>query len=69
MFVPFFHHSLDAVLGHLILFLFHLNGVDKLLHDAVQSGDVGFQLLHSETAVWGPWVDMVVRVWPSLWVL
>ena len=41
--------------------------MDESLHDAVEPGYIGFQLLHCETAVWGPWVDLVVRVWPSLW--
>ena len=41
--------------------------MDKSLHDAVQPRDVGFQFLHGEAAIWGPWVDVVVRVWPCLW--
>ena len=54
-------------MGHLILLLFHLNGVDKSLHDAVQPRYVGFQFFHGKATMWGPWVDVVVRVWPSLW--
>ena len=65
--IPFCCHPLDTILGHLVLFLFHLNGVDKSLHDTVQLGDVGFQLLHGEATVWGSWVNVVVGVWPCLW--
>ena len=67
MSVPFCCHPLDAILGHLILHLFHFNGVDKSLHDAVQPRDVGLQFLHGEATMWGPWVDVVVRVWSRLW--
>ena len=54
-------------MGHLILLLFHFNGVDKSLHDAIQPGDVRFQLFHGEATMQGPWVNMVVGVWPCLW--
>ena len=67
MSVPFCCHSLDAILGHLILLLLHFNGVDKSLHDAIQPRDVGLQFFHGKATMWGPRMDVVVRVWSSLW--